>query len=439
MLAAFRNALLIPDLRAKLLVTIGLLAVYRLMVFVPTPGVDIDALRSGLVGQADIFNLLNFISGGNFEVFSIAALGVIPYITASIIIQLLTSVYPPLEKLQKEGEEGRRKITQYTRYGAISLGAIQALFLAIALIGPSGALKVGWANDPLFWFIVIATQIAGISVVMWLGEKITEFGIGNGISLIIYAGIVAMFPSAIGQQLVLVSQGQSNIFGLIIFFTLLIISISGMVLIQQAERRIPVQYARKVVGRRVMGGQSTYIPLRINAAGVIPIIFAVSIMVLPTTILGPFADRLWVQAVGNWFNPAHPYGLLVSSLLVMAFTYFYTQITFDPRRISENLREYGGFVPGVRPGQPTTEHLTRITQRITLWGALFLGSVNALPQILAWITRTENLSFAFSGTGLLIMVSVALDTLRQLETQLTMRNYEGFVSKGRIRGRGRRF
>lgn len=437
MLAAFRNALLIPDLRAKLLVTIGLLAVYRLMVFIPQPGVDLNALQAGGGIGGDVFTLLNFISGGNFEAFSIAALGVIPYITASIIIQLLTSVYPPLEKLQKEGEEGRRKITQYTRYGATALGAIQALFLAIALLG--GFLKVGWANGPLFWFIVVLTQVAGISVVMWLGEKITEYGIGNGISLIIYAGIVAAFPAALGQQFALISQGQANIFGLVIYFLLLVLAIAGMVFIQQAERRIPVQYARKVVGRRVMGGQSTYIPLRVNAAGVIPIIFAVSIMILPTVIIGAFPNVLWLQSLGNWFNPRSGYGLLLSTVLIVLFTYFYTQITFDPRRISENLREYGGFVPGVRPGQPTTDHLMRITTRITLWGALFLGAVNAVPQLLAWLTGTGNLPFAFSGTGLLIMVGVALDTLRQIETQLTMRHYEGFVSKGRIRGRGRRF
>ncbi|HEX7003194.1 MAG TPA: preprotein translocase subunit SecY [Trueperaceae bacterium] len=439
MLAAFRNALVIPDLRAKLLVTIGLLAVYRLMVFIPTPGIDIQALQSGNFGQGDVFTLLNFISGGNFEVFSIAALGVIPYITASIIIQLLTSTYKPLEDLAKQGEEGRRKITQYTRYGATALGAIQSLFLAIALLGPSGALRVGWSNGPFFWFVVMVTQVAGISVVMWLGEKISEYGIGNGISLIIYAGIVAAYPNALSQQFALISQGEGNVFGLVFFFILLIVAIAGMVLVQQAERRIPVQYARKVVGRKVMGGQSTYIPLRLNAAGVIPIIFAVSILILPTTIIGAFPTVGWLQAIGVWFNTSQWQGLLTSTLLIMAFTYFYTQISFDPRRISENLREYGGFVPGVRPGQPTTDHLTRITSRITLWGALFLGAVNALPQTLAWITGTGQLSFVFSGIGLLIVVGVALDTLRQLESQLMMRHYEGFVSKGRIRGRGRRF
>ncbi len=438
MLQAFRNALVIPDLRNKLLITIGMLAVYRLMVHIPTPGVDIDALASGVLG-GDIFSLLNFISGGNFEVFSIAALGVIPYITASIIIQLLTSTYPPLEKLSKEGEEGRKKITQYTRLGATALGAVQAVFLAVALIGPSGALKVGWSNGPFFWFVVLITQVAGITVVMWLGEKITEYGIGNGISLIIYAGIVAAFPGALGQQFALIGTGESNVFSLIIYFVLLIVAIAGMVTVQQAERRIPVQYARKVVGRKVMGGQTTYIPLRLNAAGVIPIIFAVAILILPQTFIGAFPQILWLQSVGAWFNPAQWQGLVVSTLLIVGFTYFYTQISFDPRRISENLREYGGFVPGVRPGQPTTEHLSRITTRITLWGALFLGAVNALPQVLAWLTGTSQLAFVFSGTGLLIMVGVALDTLRQLESQLMMRHYEGFVNKGRIRGRGRRF
>ncbi len=438
MLKAFRNALVIPDLRAKLLVTIGLLAAYRLMVFIPTPGVDIHALKAGGFGGG-VFSLLNFISGGNFSVFSIAALGVIPYITASIIIQLLQSTYPPLEKLAKEGEEGRRKITQYTRWGATALGAVQSVFLAVALIGPSGALKVGWANGPFFWFVVLVTQVAGITVVMWLGEKITEYGIGNGISLIIYAGIVAAFPGALGQQFALIGAGESNIFGLLFYFVLLIVAIAGMVLVQQAERRIPVQYARKVVGRKVMGGQTTYIPLRLNAAGVIPIIFAVAILVLPQTLIGGFPEVAWMQSLGAWFNPSQWQGLLFSTLLIVGFTYFYTQISFDPRRISENLREYGGFVPGVRPGQQTTEHLTRITNRITLWGALFLGLVNALPQTFAWLTGQRQLSLVFSGTGLLIMVGVALDTLRQLESQLMMRHYEGFVSKGRIRGRGRRF
>ncbi len=439
MLAAFRNALVVPDLRAKLLVTIGLLAVYRLGVFIPTPGIDIDVLREQLQAQGGIFDLLGFITGGNFEVFSIFALGVIPYITASIIIQLLTSVYPPLEKLSKEGEEGRRKITQYTRYGSVALGAIQGLFLAIALLGQSGALKVGWSNGPFFWFVVTLTQIAGVSVVMWLGEKISEFGIGNGISLIIYAGIVAAYPGAIAQEFTLIGTGEGNLFSFAIFLVLLVITIAGMVLIQQAERRIPVQYARKVVGRRVMGGQSTYIPLRVNAAGVIPVIFAVSVIVLPSTLIAAFPNVGWLQAVGAWFNPGAWQGLITSTVLIVLFTYFYTQISFDPRRISENLREYGGFVPGVRPGQPTTEHLTRITTRITLWGALFLGLVNATPQILGWMTGVDQLALVFSGIGLLIVVGVSLDTLRQVESQLQMRHYEGFVSKGRIRGRGRRF
>jgi len=439
MLAAFGNAFRIPDLRTKLLIVMGLLAVYRLGVFVPTPGVDAEALRYQLVGQGGVFELLGFITGGNIEAFSVFALGVIPYITASIIFQLLTSVYPPLEKLQKEGEEGRRRITQYTRYAAIGLGAIQGLFLAIALIGPSGALRVGWSNGPFFWLAVVVTQIAGVAVVMWLGEKITEYGIGNGISLIIYAGIVAAYPRAIGQNFALIGTGESNLFGLIIFFALLIVAIAGMVYIQQAERRIPVQYARKVVGRRVMGGQSTYIPLRVNAAGVIPVIFAVSVIVIPSTVITAFPDVAWVQAIGAWFNPGQWQGLITSTVLIVLFTYFYTQISFDPRRISENLREYGGFVPGVRPGQPTTDHLSRITNRITLWGALFLGLVNALPQVLGWITGQGQLSLVFSGIGLLIVVGVALDTLRQIESQLMMRHYDGFVSRGRIRGRGRRF
>lgn len=440
MLAAFGNAFRIADLRSRLLVTIGLLSLYRLGVFIPTPGVNAQALSADLSNRGGVFELLGFMSGGNIEQFSIFALGVIPYITASIIIQILTTIYPPLEKLQKEGEEGRRRITQYTRWGSLGLGVVQSLFLAVAVIGPSGALRVGWNNDIFFWLTVMITQLAGISAVMYIGEKISEYGIGNGISLIIYAGIVARYPVAIAQTVSAQTSGQTlNIFSLIIFFALMIVAIAGMVLIQQAERRIPVQYARKVVGRRVMGGQSTYIPMRLNAAGVIPVIFAVSIMVIPSTIISAFPQVNWLQASAVWFNPQHWQGLIFSTLLIVLFTYFYTQISFDPKRISENLREYGGFVPGVRPGQQTTEHLTRITNRITLWGALFLGVVNALPQLIGWMTGQGQLSLAFSGIGLLIVVGVALDTLRQLESQLKMRRYDGFVNKGRIRGRGRRF
>ena len=334
MLSAFGNAFRIPDLRAKLLVVIGLLAVYRLGVFIPTPGVDAQALQGQL--NSGVFELLGFITGGNIRQFSVFALGVIPYITASIIFQLLTSIYPPLEKLSKEGEEGRRKITQYTRYAALGLGAVQGLFLATAVIGPSGALRVGWSNGPFFWLTVLITQIAGIAVVMYLGEKITEYGIGNGISLIIYAGIVAAYPQAIAQNIALVGTGESNLIGIIIFFALLVVAIAGMVLIQQAERRIPVQYARKVVGRRVMGGQSTYIPMRLNAAGVIPVIFAVSVLVIPTTLISAFPNVVWLQSAAVWFNPSNWQGLIVSTLLIVAFTYFYTQISFDPKRISEN-------------------------------------------------------------------------------------------------------
>ena len=293
--------------------------------------------------------------------------------------------------------------------------------------------------DPFFWTVVMITQIAGVSLVMWLGEKISEFGIGNGISLIIYAGIVAGYPTAITQQFALISRGEANLFGLLIFFVMLIIALGGMILVTQAERRIPVQYARQQRGRRMVGGQTTYIPLRLNAAGVIPVIFATSVLVLPSTLIAVFPTIAWVQALGNWFNPSQWQGLFTSTVLIVLFTYFYTQITFDPRRIAENLREHGGFVPGVRPGQPTQDHLTKITTRITLWGALFLGFVNAAPQLLSWMTGVGQLALVFSGIGLLIVVGVSLDTLKQIESQLQMRHYDGFVTKGRIRGRGRRF
>ncbi|MEZ4607846.1 MAG: preprotein translocase subunit SecY [Deinococcales bacterium] len=347
MLAAFRNALLIPDLRRKIFITLMLLGIYRLGVFIPTPGIDLNRLQAQLdnfrqSGAGGNFDVLGFITGGNFEVFSIFALGVIPYITASIIIQILTTVYPPLEKLSKEGEEGRRRINQYTRFGSIGLGAVQGLFLAIALLGPNDVLKVGWSNGPFFWFVVMVTQVAGVAMVMWLGEKITEFGVGNGISLIIFAGIVAGYPAAIAQQIQLIGSGQSNLLGFLFFFIMLIVALMGMVLITQAERRIPVQYARQQRGNRMVGGQTTYVPLRLNAAGVIPVIFATSVLILPSTLIAAFPTVLWVQRLGAWFNPGQWQGLILSTILVVAFTYFYTQITFDPRRIADNLREYGG-------------------------------------------------------------------------------------------------
>jgi preprotein translocase subunit SecY len=435
-LTALINAFRIPDLRTKMLFTLGLLGLYRVGAFIPTPGVDVGALRAFFAEQAaGLFGLVNLFSGGNFEQFSIFALGVMPYITASIIMQLLVSVIPKLEQMQKE-ESGRKQIQQWTRISAISLGSVQGFFMAMTLLESNpDFLKIGWEPGWFFRISVVITQMAGIAIVMWLGERITERGVGNGISLIIFAGIIASFPGGILDTITQVSVGQISLLAAIAFFAAMILAVAGIVFIQQGERRIPAQYARKVVGRKVYGGQSTYIPLKVNAAGVLPIIFAVAILQIPAFIASAFPGSPVMQQVGLFFAFNSPTGIAMQLILIVLFTYFYTQIQFNPKQIADNLREYGGFIPGIRPGQPTSEFLEHTTSRITLWGALFLGSVAIFPNIVQNITNVA--TFQFSGTGLLIVVGVALDTIRQVESQLLVRHYEGFMRKGRIRGRGR--
>ena len=436
MLRAFRDAFVIPELRQRLLFTLVMLAFFRLGTYIPQPGVDIEKIRGFLGTQAGgIFGIINLFSGGNFRNFSIFALGIMPYITAAIIMQLLVTVIPSLEKLQREGEEGRRIIQQYTRIGGLALAAFQALFLSVAFLesGNGQFLLPGWEPGWGFRFLVVVTQVAGTALLLWMGERITEYGIGNGVSLIIYAGIVANWMPQILRLFGLVQAGEVGILQVLFFFLFIVLAFAGMVAVTMAERRIPVQYARKVVGRRVYGGQTTYLPIKLNAANVIPIIFAAAIIQIPIFLTAPFQDSPIAQAIANFFNPRNPSGLLIEVALVILFTYIYTAVQFDPKRIADNLREYGGFIPGVRPGEPTIKFLEHIISRITLWGALFLGLVTALPQIIMNITGVQ--AFSFSGIGLLIVVGVALDTLRQIESQLMMRNYEGFLSKGRIRGR----
>jgi preprotein translocase subunit SecY len=440
MLSAFRSAFIIPELRGRILFTLLVLALYRLGTFIPTPGVDVAKLREFLDSQAGgALGLVNLFSGGNFEQFSIFALGIMPYITASIIMQLLVTVVPALEKLQKEGEEGRKIIQQYTRVAGIVLGAVQGLFLAVTFLGSNNGayLLAGWAPNLVFYFVVVMTQIAGIALLLWMAERITEYGIGNGTSMVIFAGIVAAWLPQITRTLGLVRTGEVNVIGLIIFFAFVALTFGLMAAVQQAERRIPVQYARKQVGRKVFGGQATYIPIKLNAAGVIPIIFAAALLQIPLFITGAFPNSQLAQSVANFFTPNRFPGLLIEVVLIVAFTYVYTAVQFDPKRISENLREYGGFVPGIRPGEPTVKFLEHIVSRLTLWGAIFLGVVAALPTLMQSLTGVNTLSFHFSGISLLIVVGVALDTLRQIESQLQMRNYEGFLSKGRLRGRTR--
>ncbi len=440
MLQAFRSALTIPELRQRILFTLMVLTLFRLGNFIPTPGVDIAKVQSFLgTQQGSALGLINLFSGGNFAQFSIFALGIMPYITAAIIMQLLVTVIPQLEKLQKEGEEGRRIINQYTRVAGITLGAFQGLFLATTFLGSNNGsfLLTGWEPGFLFYLVVVVTQVAGIALLLWMAERITEYGIGNGTSMIIFAGIVASWPGQLWNTASLVRTGEVNLIGLLIFLAFIVLAFGFMAAVQQAERRIPVQYARKQVGRKMFGGQATYIPIKLNAAGVVPIVFAAALLQIPLFFTGVFANSPVMQGIASFFNPRNASGLIIEVLLIVGFTYVYTAVQFDPRRISENLREYGGFVPGIRPGDPTVKFLEHIVSRLTLWGAIFLGVVAALPTIFQSLTGVTTLSFHFSGISLLIVVGVALDTLRQIESQLQMRNYEGFLSKGRLRGRTR--
>jgi len=421
-LDVLRNALRISDLRRKILYTAALLIVFRIGSFVPVPGVDAAALSESLgIGSGNIFGFLNMFTGGALGRFTIFAMGVNPYITASIILQLLTVVIPKLEELAKEGIEGRKKLQQYTRYGTVLLGLIQGY--AITMLARSSGVLV----DPSFFVLtlIVLTLTAGTSFLMWLGEKITEHGIGNGISLIIFAGIVAELPVSFVQAIQSVGQGGISIFSLLLLLVLGVLIIAAVVMVQEGQRRIPVQYAKRMVGRRMYGGQSTHIPLRINSAGVIPVIFASSILTFPLTLaqfipaITPFVDR--------WFGIGTFAYNVMYAILVIFFTYFYTAVTFNPVEVANNMRKHGGFIPGLRPGRPTSEYLDRILTRITLAGAIFLAFIAVLPYIMAGLTRIPLTFVFFGGTSLLIMVGVALDTMKQIEAHLLMRHYEGFM------------
>ena len=439
MFQAFLNAFRVPEIRKRIFFTFGILLLYRLGTFIPTPGVDLDQIRTFLSSQAGgVFGIINLFSGGNFERFSIFALGILPYITAAIIMQILTTAVPALEKMQREGEEGRRVINQYTRYAAIGLGAVQGLFLATAWLeyGDGQFLLPGWAPGMFFRAVVVVTQVAGIALILWMAERITEFGIGNGPSIIIFGGILAGWLPELVRLGSLVGTQEIGILQFLFFILFLVLAMFAMAAVQQAERRIPVQYARQQVGRRMMEGRSSYLPIKLNAANVIPIIFAAALLQIPIFLTAPFQDSPTAQAIANFFNPFSASGLTIEVILVIAFTYVYTAVQFDPRKIADNLREYGGFIPGIRPGEPTVKALEKIISRITLWGAIFLGLVTALPQFVQVVTGVD--SFVFSGIGLLIVVGVSLDTLRQIESQLKIRSYEGFLSRGKVRGgRGR--
>lgn len=443
MLSALQNIFKVTDLRRKVMVTLGLIAVYRIGSFIPTPGIDSQSLAEFFKNIAKsqggaILGIMNMFSGGSLEKLTIFALGIMPYISSSIIIQLLTAVIPALEKLSKEGKAGHQKINQYTRYATVGLSIIQAYFIALWLEHPGRILEglsivthPGWS----FRFITVITLTTGTIFIMWLGEQIQERGIGNGISLIIAAGIISSIPQALQQLILFVSPKTRQIhpFSLVIMAVLLFAVIFAVILVTQGQRKIPVQYARRVVGRKIFGGQSTYIPLKVDTSGVIAIIFAQSIILFPATIAS-FIPAF--QRFATTLARGHLLYTLLYALLIMFFCYFYTAIVFNPKDISDNMKKYGGFIPGIRPGESTTEFLDFVMTRITLAGAIFIVVIAILPDfIMAWLKVPYLIASFFGGTGILIIVGVMLDTLKQIESQLLMRNYEGFIKGSRIQGR----
>jgi preprotein translocase subunit SecY len=420
-LRTFLNAFRVADIRKKLAFTAGMLALYRFGAYIPAPGINVDAVESIAenFSGSNVLGFLNLFSGGSLQRFAIFALGIMPYITASIMLQLLTVVIPQLDKLRKEGEVGQQKITQYTRYLTVALALGQSIgyvFLFRTFSSGSAAVVENFTFGRVF--VIVMTLTAGCVLLMWFGELITQRGIGNGISLMIFASIAAGLPDGVVKWW----NNPDQVFKVMMPFMALAI-IAAIVFMQEGQRRIPIQYAKRVVGRRMAGGGSTYLPLRVNMAGVIPVIFAASLMAFPPTV-GELVQSDWAKDFSTFFSPNDWAYLVGESLLIIVFTYFYTAVTFNPVEQADNLKKYGGFIPGVRPGRPTAEYLDRILARLTFPGALYLAAVAALPTIL--INQTSA-NFFFGGTSILIVVGVALDTMKQLEAQLMMRNYEGFL------------
>jgi preprotein translocase subunit SecY len=441
MISSFQNIFKIPELKKRVIFTALLLIVYRVGGHMPVPGINAEALLDffdkarggGLLGLYDLF------AGGAFSRATVFALGIMPYISASIIIQLLGAITPYFQKLQKEGEEGRKKITQFTRYGTVLISALQAYGVSVFLenIPPSsaGGLVVpdpGWG----FRMLTMLTLTSGTILIMWLGEQITERGIGNGISLIIFIGIIARFPNALLDEYQQFRGGNREILTEVFLFGLLVVTIAAVVALTQGTRKIPVQYAKRVVGRKVYGGQSTHIPMRVNTAGVMPIIFAQSIMFIPTTIMTFFPNSEFILSLAGYFDVQSLVYWVVYGVLIVFFTYFYTAIAFNPVDVADNMKKHGGFIPGVRPGRKTSDYIDNILIKITLPGSIFLAIIAIFPY---FITKMLNVSHEFAsffgGTTLLIVVGVALDTLQQLESHLLMRHYDGFMKGGKIRGR----
>jgi len=428
-ITGFQNIGKIPELKRRILFTFLLLAVYRVGVHVPTPGIDAAALAA-LFAQAKgtLLGFFDMFSGGAMRRLSVFALGIMPYISASIILELLTVVIPYLDALKKEGDAGRKKIVKYTRYGTVLLSAIQGFGIAFGLegmTGPGGTMIVinpGWG----FRLLCVITLTAGTAFIMWLGEQITEYGIGNGISLIIFAGIVAGMPGAIVNTLRLMSAGEMSLFKILVLTVLMVAVVAVIIFFERAQRRIPVQYAKRVVGRKMYGGTSTHLPLKLNTSGVIPPIFASSIIMFPATIAN-FINIPWIKKIAQAVNPGQPVYIVLYVGFIIFFCYFYTAIVFNPVDVADNMKKYGGFIPGIRPGKRTADYIDKVLSRITFWGALYVSAVCVLPTLLI---KYFNVPFYFGGTALLIVVGVAIDTIAQIESHMLTRHYEGFLKRG---------
>ena len=424
MIRTVAKAWKIPDIRKKIIFTLLMLVVFRVGSQIPVPGIDREILAQTFDSETGLFALFNLFSGGAFSQFTIFALSITPYITASIILQLLTIAIPSLERLAREGVEGRKKIAAYTRYLTVVLAIIQAIGVSIGLFRQALI-----STDFFSVAVIVLVLAAGTTFLMWLGEQINEHGIGNGISLIIFAGIVSRLPSAIQEVWTKIADGSMSIVTLIIFVIFCVLVIVGIIYIQQGQRRVPVQYAKRVVGRKMYGGQATHIPMKVNQAGVIPVIFAMSFLQFPLTItyfMDPASGA--AQWIEKWLSPMGSPGVWVYAafnvVLIIFFTYFYTSVTFNPVEVAHNMKANGGFIPGIRPGKATIEYLNRVMTRITFVGAIFLAAVAILPTL---VSELGGLNFHFGGTSLLIAVGVALDTMKQLEQQMVMRNYQGFL------------
>ncbi len=430
-LSSFQNIFKVPELKSRVVFTLALLTVYRIGSHIPTPGINGEELSKFLSEKGGaLMGFFDMFSGGALAKVTVFALGIMPYISASIIFQLLTVVIPAIGKLAKEGEAGRKKITRYTRYGTVVISAIQSMGIAVGLESMAQGAFIqspGWS----FRLMTMITLTSGTAFIMWLGEQITERGIGNGISLIIFAGIVARFPNAVVSTVRLMRAGELSPF-FVIFLIVMMVAIVGVIIfIERGQRKIPVQYAKRLVGRKVYGGQSTHLPLKINTSGVIPPIFASSIIMFPATIAG-FISIPWVQGIARQLSPGTVLYTTLYVGMIFFFAYFYTAIVFNPVDIADNLKKYGGYIPGIRPGQKTSEYIYRVLSRLTFVGAIYLATVCIIPEILI---RRFNVPFYFGGTSLLIVVGVALDTASQMESHLLTRSYEGFLKKGRIKGR----